>query len=224
MKPMTGKEILTSIIPLLAPVLTAAMGALGIVMKDRRNARNLDQQLRSQVEIGQAEVQFIHAWIQARQLLGPLGDDSCSAQEWLDRCYTSVEDSQNKVALAPQKQLPVLRRLLLLRPLQGASAQVWRAIYWLTFLCCNLFVFWMTAGIVEWIRGVPDASSLVFGEAAFAVISGVLATIPRAIAMERDRVARNPVEQPRQPSGNVAVWSPRKKKQSQSWGTPHDDS
>ncbi|WBO64869.1 hypothetical protein [Streptomyces camelliae] len=224
---MTEKDILSAVIPLLVPLLTAAMGALGILLKDRRMEKNRDHRIRRQIEFGQAEVQFIHAWLQARQLLGPLGQESQSAQEWLDRCYAAIESSQAEVyqaEVAPQKQLPVLRRLLLLRSLQGISAQIWRIIYYAAFAGVNIYVVAMAVGLVQWIRGVPGASDLVFGAAILAVIVWLFASAARAAAVRSDREARKPAAPPRRPPNNIEGWSPRKTQKSQLWRTPHGDS
>ncbi|MFJ9868850.1 hypothetical protein [Streptomyces sp. NPDC101165] len=236
---MTEKDVLSAVISLLVPLLTAAMGALGILLKDRRMEKSRDHRLRRQLEFGQAEVQFIHAWLQARQPLGPLGQESQSAQEWLDRCYAAIESAQAEVyqaEVAPQEQLPVLRRLLLLRSLQGMSAQIWRIIYYAAFLGANIYVVAMAIGFVQWIRGVPGASGLVGGAAILAIIVWLCASAARAAAVRSDREARKPAASPRDgearrpavpprwPPHNFEGWSPRETEQSQLRRTPHGDS
>lgn len=224
MKPMTGKDILVAVVPLVAPLLTAAMGALGILAKDRRREKSLDHQLRRQVEIGQAEVKFIHAWIQARQLLGPLGMDSRVAQEWLDRCYESVEDAQRKVLLSPPKRIGVLRRLLLLRRLHGAGAQIWRIAFWLLFLWCNVYVVVGAANIVTWAQGKPGAGDTVLGCAVFAFILAAFAGAARIFSVYGDSEAQKPVAMPpHRPSHEGHGW-PSRNGLAPHWPprTPHD--
>ncbi len=224
---MTGNQILSAVVALLAPLLTGAMGVLGILLKDRRKEKNRDHRLRRKIEIGQAEVQFIQEWLQARQLLGPLGQESRAAQEWLDRCYAEVESVQEEVPqgeVAPQKQLPVLRRLLLLRSLQGPAAQIWRIIYYVAFLGFNAYVVTAVVGLVQWIRGVPDASALVGGSVILAILVMLCASAARAAAIRSDGQARKPAMPLAWPPRNIEDRSPRKTEQVQSWRTPHGDS
>ncbi|MBM4796003.1 hypothetical protein HXP44_29150 [Streptomyces sioyaensis] len=224
---MTGNQILSAVVALLAPLLTGAMGVLGILLKDRRKEKNRDHRLRRKIEIGQAEVQFIQEWLQARQQLGPLGQESRAAQEWLDRCYAEVESVQEEVSqgeVAPQKQIPVLRRLLLLRSLQGLSAQIWRIIYYVAFLGFNVYVVTVVVGFVQWIRGVPGASDLVGGSAILAILVMLCASAARAAAIRSDGEARKPAMPLGWPPRNVEDRSPRKTEQAQSWRTPYGDS
>lgn len=186
---MTGNEIFTNLVPVLAPVLTGSMGVLGILIKDRRREKNLDHQLRRQVEAGRAQVEFIHAWIQARQLLGPLGEDARPAQEWLDRCYAAVRNSQRSRRRAESpKRIPALRRFLLIRPLHGATAQVWRIFYWLLFLVCNIYVVASISGIVALIQGHPDGGDTAIGAGVFAAVFAALAGAARVISVHHDQV------------------------------------
>ncbi|MEV6840823.1 hypothetical protein AB0N17_41190 [Streptomyces sp. NPDC051133] len=224
---MTEKDVLSAVISLLVPVLTAAIAALGILLKDRRMEKSRDHRLRRQIEFGQAEVQFIHGWLQARESLGPLGQESQSAREWLDRCYAAIESAQAEVSqaeVAPQAQLNVLRRLLLLRSLQGIPAQIWRIIYYVAFLGANTYVIPMVVGVVDWIHGTPDGSDLAEGSAMLAIIALLLAFGARALAVRSDRVARNPAVPPRWPPHNIEGWSSRRTEQSQLSRTPRDDS
>ncbi|GAA2718193.1 MULTISPECIES: hypothetical protein [Streptomyces] len=198
---MTGNELFQNLVPVLAPLITASVGVLGIVIKDRRQERNLDQQLRRKIEMGQAQVAFIQAWIQARQLLGPLGEDARPAQQWLDRCYATVRTSQRpRRGVEPAKEVHVLRRLLLLRPLRGAAAQVWRIIYWLLFLTCNIYVVPAIAGVVQMIQGTPGGGDLALGSVLIGLVFAVLAGMARVISVHQDEAARKPTPVPHWPT------------------------
>ncbi|MFJ9417793.1 hypothetical protein ACIRPT_27060 [Streptomyces sp. NPDC101227] len=213
MKSMTGQEILTAVIPLFATLLTGAMGAVGILIKDRRNERSRDQRFRRQVEIGQAEIQFIHVWIKARQLLGPLGDDARPAQEWLDRCYASVTSSQEWVE-TPTQKINILRRLLLIRSLHGAAAQIWRVVYWLIFVGFNVYVITAVTGVVQWIQGDPEGADLVGGSLILAFLVAPFAATARFLAVRQDEVAQKPVAMPPRWRPRAQGWIPDETKQS----------
>ncbi|MFE5541466.1 hypothetical protein [Streptomyces sp. NPDC056492] len=156
---MPGLDSLVSFAPFLVPVITGLVGAVGLVVRDRREARSADHHYRRRLEKAQMEVQFVTGWIEAKRL-APTEAPDPEPGLWLDECYASVRSFE--AAARHQRGGPgKLRRLLLLRPLRGGAAQAVRALYWLALLGFNGALAWWVSMIVDGPPAFfgPDADS-----------------------------------------------------------------
>ncbi|MFI6150062.1 hypothetical protein [Streptomyces sp. NPDC051109] len=144
---MPGLDSLVSFAPFFVPVITGLVGGISLVLRDRREARSADHHYRRRLEKAAMEVQFITGWIEAKKL-APTGAPDPEPGHWLDECYASVRSFE--AAARRQRGGPGrLRRLLLLRPLQGGPAQAVRILYWLAVLACNAALAWWVSMIVN---------------------------------------------------------------------------
>ncbi|MEU9181816.1 hypothetical protein AB0C90_34275 [Streptomyces sp. NPDC048550] len=174
---MATGEIGQILIALMVPVVTAAVGAAGLMLQDRRRRRDFLERHKVQVEKAHLEVQFISSWIQARTQLEPATDVPPDVEEWLDRCYRSAEDAGSMAPPAPSP--PAMRRLLVLRQLAGLAAKTFRVLYWLSFLCVNLLVIALIVSFFQWLspggHGEGEAAALcIFPIGLFALLSAYL--------------------------------------------------
>ncbi|MFF8271835.1 hypothetical protein ACF059_31340 [Streptomyces sp. NPDC016562] len=130
----------TLMVPVVTAIATAAAGSAGLMLQDYRRKKDIRHRHRAQMEKAHLEVQFISGWMQARTQLGPAADVSRDAEDWLDRCYQSARDAS--FAPPPQPSRALLRRLLLLQPLGGRAAKIFRVAYWISLAWLNYWVFW----------------------------------------------------------------------------------
>ncbi|MCX4539335.1 hypothetical protein [Streptomyces sp. NBC_01565] len=148
---MPGVDTLVSFAPFLVPVITGLVGGISLVFRDRREARSADHHYRRRLEKAQMEVQFITGWIEAKKL-APTGAPDPEPGHWLDECYASVR-SFEAAALRQRGGPGRLRRLFLLRTLDGVPANAVRALYWLALLAFNAALAWW----VSMVLGGPPA-------------------------------------------------------------------
>lgn len=146
----TSVEILLAA---MVPVVTASVGGIGLLIKDRRANLNIDHHRRRVMEQANLEVQFLSSWIQTQQLLGHLGEEA-AAREWLARCYKSAEAAASEKAV--QRKVD-LRRIFLFRRLRGWTAQYFRLLFWATILWINAIVFVFLVYAVN-TKSVSDAA------------------------------------------------------------------
>ncbi|MDX2389083.1 hypothetical protein NJL88_03055 [Streptomyces sp. DK15] len=164
---MAGLESLASFAPFFVPVVTGVVGGISLIIRDRRNSRSADHHYRRRLERAQMEVQFITGWIEAKRLaptatatatatvapeLSPAPNPGPEPEpepgRWLDECYASVRSFE--VASRHRRGGPGrLRRLLLLRPLRGRTAQALRVLYWISLLIFNAALAWWVSMIVD---------------------------------------------------------------------------
>ncbi|MFB7783503.1 hypothetical protein ACFY0N_11105 [Streptomyces vinaceus] len=144
---MPGLDSLVSLAPFFVPVITGLVGAISLVLRDRRDARSADHHYRRRLEKAHLEVQFITGWIEAKKL-APTAAPDPEPGHWLDECYESVRGFE-EAARRPRGGPGRLRRLLLLRPLDGGPAQAVRALYWLALLAFNGALAWWVSMIVD---------------------------------------------------------------------------
>nr|WSX53868.1 hypothetical protein OG409_36080 [Streptomyces sp. NBC_00974] len=148
---MPGAESLVSFAPFFVPVITGLVGGISLVLRDRRETRSADHHYRRRLEKAQMEVQFITSWISAKEL-APTESPDPEPGHWLDECYASVR-SFEAATRRRQGGPGRLRRLLLLRTLQGRAANAVRVLYWLVLLAFNAALAWWVSMIVS---GPPD--------------------------------------------------------------------
>ncbi|RSS53552.1 hypothetical protein EF912_18175 [Streptomyces sp. WAC07061] len=190
-------KVVSDLIPVLAvPILTAALGGLGLMVKDVRRRRDVEHQCKARLEVAALEVQFITNWMQVRKALGNSAGVIQEAEDWLDRCYRSADAVVRDVGGKPQ--LSKLRRLLLLKPLVGRPAQTLRVFYWGAFLALNTLTILGLRKVVQWVT--PGGESASGGDIFYiAVIIAGFAFFTAGIrktALTMDDQARNPRQFP----------------------------
>ncbi|MEV0186628.1 hypothetical protein AB0I54_46720 [Streptomyces sp. NPDC050625] len=182
-------EVGQALTTLTVPIVTAAVGVAGLTIQDRRKRKDLTHRHREQVEKAQLEVQFVTNWIQARKLLEPATGVSPEVEGWLDRCYQSAQEASS--VAPPQPSTPVLRRLLVLRPLAGLGAKTVRVAYWAAFIFLNLEVIALISEFFAWLApGGSDEGYGVLGLLFFLAISAIISVFLRHLCVALDRSAR----------------------------------
>ncbi|MFB7053434.1 hypothetical protein ACFCXT_09960 [Streptomyces vinaceus] len=193
---MPGKEV-SDLIPVLAvPLLTAALGGLGLMLKDARKRKDFEHRCKTRLEMAALEVEFVSNWMQARKSLGYSPGLIQEAEAWLERCYRSTDAVVRETSRRPQ--LSRLRRLLLLQPLAGQPARAFRIFYWGAFLAFNTLTILGLRRFVQWVA--PGGESVKGSDiffilvilAAFAFFTASL----RKTALAMDEQAKNPQPYP----------------------------
>lgn len=176
---------------IMVPVVTATIGGIGLLIKDRRANRNIDHNRRRVVEQSILEVQFLTNWIQSQQLLGPL-EAEMPAREWLARCYESAEAASLEETVERKVNL---RRIFLFRHLRGWSANYYRFLFWLAILWINVIL------IMSVVIMITETSASAVGDDALGVSliivpSVAVAAFFRYLSIVADKAAKNKDSRP----------------------------
>ena len=124
---------LQNFIPLLAPILAGIVGALGLVLKEWRIARDRRNVRQQALAEASAEVAFATEWWKAHQTLGtdPSTGSTAKALELLGEAEAKVASTQH---LSVRAKRPVtVKRLFLAVPLHKRSARILRGLFWISF-------------------------------------------------------------------------------------------
>lgn len=154
---MQGTEIATIVSALLVPLLTAALGGIGIVMRDR----TASGRRRVKSEDAQRRMSLASEWWNARQSVpsSPEQLQAASAQvlRWMDDAadlITAEGPSPYELARSDiAKSYSVSRRLLLAYPFRRWTARLVRLAYYLDLGALGVLML-TTLGTV--LRGEPD--------------------------------------------------------------------
>ncbi|MCX5307274.1 hypothetical protein OG304_28070 [Streptomyces sp. NBC_00160] len=151
---MALTDTLVPFAPFFVPVVTGLVGGISLLIRDRREARSSDHHYRRRLEKAQLEVQFLIAWLQAKELAPT--DAPAPAQEpepgrWLDECYASVRRAKADTGGRHRTGPVSLRRLLLLGDASGAAKSM-RVAYWVSLVLFNVALAWWVNALI---RGVP---------------------------------------------------------------------
>jgi hypothetical protein len=140
--------VVAVVVPLLVPVVTGLVGAIGLMLKDRRVAHDVRQVREQAIAEATAKVGFATGWWQAQQLLG--ADAAAAARprmvSWLAEAESTVTDAKRQARI---RHNPVtVRRLLLMEPLHHRTSKAVRVLFWIsaTWLCVAAAV---TAGDIS---------------------------------------------------------------------------
>ena len=159
---------LQNFIPLLAPILAGIVGALGLVLKEwriARDRRNIRQQALAEAS---AEVAFATEWWNAHQTLGtdPSTGSTAKALELLGEAEAKVASTQH---LSVRARRPVtVRRLFLAGPLHKRSARVLRGLFWISL---GLLLIVCTTVTVELANNGKEVGEEITGLITLAVIT-----------------------------------------------------
>lgn len=130
---MTTAQIVTVVITVLVPVVTAVAGILGVMFQDWRVRRSQAGRRRLTLEDARRQVTFAAEWWNAKKLLADspeaMQEATACAATWLDQAFAGV--SLPEMPVAEEKRRITFRRLLLFYPLQGISANTIRGTFYL---------------------------------------------------------------------------------------------
>jgi hypothetical protein len=126
------EQIVTVVITLLVPVVTAVAGILGVMFQDWRAQRSQVGRRRLALEDAHRQVMFAAEWWNAKKLLAgspeALQEATACAAAWLEQASAGV--SGPEMPAVEEKRRITARRLLLFYPLQGISANIIRGIFY----------------------------------------------------------------------------------------------
>jgi len=131
--PVSSQDVAT----VLVPVITAIIGALGVLWQDWRQRRSLAARRKLAFEDAIRQVSFAEQWWRAKQSIAPSSSDSgqdttADPLSFLDnalRLVKSVEQPR-----FDQDARPLLRRLLLLYGFQRRAAKMLRVAFYLLLM------------------------------------------------------------------------------------------
>jgi hypothetical protein len=152
-------QIVTVVITLLVPVVTAVAGILGVMFQDRQVQRSQAGRRRLALEDAHRQVTFAADWWNASKLIADspeaVQEATACAAAWLERASAGV--SGLEMPVTDEKRRITFRRLLLFYPLQGLSANILRGIFYLLLAI-------LTLGTGATITDVLESPALAAGE------------------------------------------------------------
>ncbi|ONH31107.1 hypothetical protein BL253_10645 [Pseudofrankia asymbiotica] len=155
----------------LVPVATAAVGALGLVLKDWREGRAYAGRRRPPFEDAARQVSFAVEWWQARQTISSPSEDLDEARTralaWLEEASALVTQT------APAPGVSVRRLLLLAPPLHDRLAKVIRLGFYLSVAVMVFFSAEATAAALGG-SSAGDVSWTYVWSAVFGALSLIL--------------------------------------------------
>ncbi|MEV6427078.1 hypothetical protein [Nocardia sp. NPDC051463] len=120
-------------VALLVPVVTALLGAFGIVLRDLYERRSERGQYTRAYDDAARKVAFATEWWKAQRELGMGPDEMQSAREtaqsWLGEA-TALIDRSVKPSRRPEDRYSLMRRVLLAYQFKSMSARVLRIVYY----------------------------------------------------------------------------------------------
>ena len=171
---MNKEQIVTVVITLLVPVVTAVAGILGVMFQDWRAQRSQVGRRRLALEDAHRQVMFAAEWWNAKKLLADspeaLQEATTCAAAWLEQASAGVSGAE--MPAVEEKRRITARRLLLFYQLQGISANIIRGIFYVLLAVLILGVGATISDVLESPNSVvrDDFSYLAF----FAVATLVL--------------------------------------------------
>ena len=166
-------EVVSIVTAVLVPVVTATVGALGLLFQDWRQRRSQVGRRKLAFEDATRQVAFASDWWKARQSVvsspQALQDATTRALAWLDEAsalVTAAErlpvDGESRVSLP---------RLLLFYRLQGRSAKIIRVAY---YLCLGAMVYQSLLILSDALEGSSFKDVIVW-ETIWAILLGTVA-------------------------------------------------
>lgn len=129
---VTTAQVVTIVITVLVPIVTAIAGILGVMLQDWRVRRSQAGRRRLALEDARQQVTFAAEWWNAPKLVA---DSPAAVKEatsrtatWLEQASAQVSGSE--IPAAEEKRRITFRRLLLFYPLQGITANIIRGIFY----------------------------------------------------------------------------------------------
>jgi hypothetical protein len=136
---VNSTEVVTIAVAVLVPVVTTILGALGLAFQDWRERRSEVGRRKQAFEDAGRQVAFAAEWWNARKLLvdspEAVKEATTRAVGWLEEASALV--AKSKQVAVEEKPTITMRRLLLVYPLKGRAANVFRVVF---YLC---LAFWV---------------------------------------------------------------------------------
>jgi hypothetical protein len=195
-----SREILTS---MLVPVVTAVIGAIGILVRDRYERHSEAGRRKSAMEDATRQVTFATEWWKAKQAFGCSANDQAAlatAESWLAEASTLVAESRRPPS-KPKAEHSVIRRVLLAYRLRRGPAKVLRLAYYAYLACTAMTSFIFTrmaiAGVdIRQFELLPVATFVLYGLPAFAFRAWAVAVETRAAKQPAPVPTPEPVTRP----------------------------
>jgi hypothetical protein len=166
----------------LAPVVTALVGAVGLLTRDLYNRRSEMGRRTYAMDDAKRQVTFAAEWWKAKQALGCTPDDEAAraiAESWLEEATSRVSDALQPPR-RPEPDRSVTRRILLAYPFQRWTARLLRVAYYLLLALTAMAP--LSAASVAGAPGITPAAFLSFFLSGV-IIWGLLAFAIRAWAL-----------------------------------------
>ena len=133
-------QVVTIVIAVLVPIVTAIAGILGVMLQDWRVRRSQAGRRRLALEDARQQVTFAAEWWNAQTLVA---DSPAAVKEATSRTATwleqaSAQGSGSEIPAAEEKRRITFRRLLLFYPLQGITANIIRDRKPSAARCCSI--------------------------------------------------------------------------------------
>jgi hypothetical protein len=123
----------TTWVALLAPVITAVLGGIGILTRDLYNRRSEKGRRTYAMDDATRQVTFAAEWWNAKQALGSASDDQVSraiVESWLEEAISRVAEALHPPT-RPEPERSVARRILLAYPFDSRPARAVKLAYYL---------------------------------------------------------------------------------------------
>jgi hypothetical protein len=196
---------LHDLVALMVPAVTGIVGALGLVLKESRRARDRRNIREQALAEARAEVAFCSEWWQAHQLLGTEATTSSTAKalELLAEAESKVTSTQH---LSIEPKMPItFRRLLMLRPTKThkRGARILRVLFWISLA-------WLVLGAIILAQDATSTSRIEhaelgsdFGAIVFFALTTLLLRAWASRADQPEHAAASPVSREPAASGPV---------------------
>jgi hypothetical protein len=151
---VTQDQVVTILVAVLVPVVTAAAGVLGVMFQDWRRRRTQVGRRRLAFTDASRQVAFAIDWWNAKKTVTDSPDAMLEARSraaaWLEEASARVAGSE--LPISRRTQPITIRRLLLFYPIHGRAANIIRGAFF--FSLCLLIVG--VGGTITDILGYPD--------------------------------------------------------------------
>jgi hypothetical protein len=161
-------DIAPIVAAVLVPVVTALVGAVGILTRDLYNRRSEMGRRTYAMDDATRQVTFAAEWWKAKQALGCTPDDQAAraiAESWLEEATSRVSEALQPPR-RPEPDRSVTRRILLAYPFQRWTARLLRVAY---YLLLAFWVFGVLDGVV-----VMGSTTGKLGDAVSVMISAII--------------------------------------------------
>jgi hypothetical protein len=193
----------------LVPVVTALVGAVGILTRDLYNRRSEMGRRRYAMDDATRQVTFAAEWWKAKQALGCTPDDQAAraiAESWLEEATSRVSEALQPPRLS-EPDRSVTRRILLAYPFQRWTARLLRVAYY--FLLALTATVPLSAASVAGVPGITpvDVLSIILSGL---IIYGLLAFAVRAwaVSIENRAAKKRSSTQPSVPISGLTAPQP----------------
>ena len=175
------------VVPLLVPVVTAVIGAIGLMLKDRRLAHDSRAIREKALAEASAQIGFATDWWKAQQLLGAdhASDANQKLRAWLLEAETTVTAARQ---IQVDRNPVTVRKLFLFEPMHRTSSKLLRILFWISAL-------WLVLGAAV-TAGDAHPGGGFGGDIAFLSFCAVITIVLHEWAEANERKARPGPDRP----------------------------